>query len=411
MIADDSQTAFDPHKTPPLRIVLVGGGHSHVGVLRDFGMSPVRGVQLTLISREARSPYSGMLPGYVAGQWDYDSAHIDLARLAAFAGAQLIIAVAVGIDRNVRELRLDNGESLGYDLLAINIGATPKPVGDSADAAFGIAVKPIGDFNLRWLALLERARQHAGTLRIAVIGGGAGGVELALAMHRRLNDERRASGWGAGGFEMCLLTASDDILPSHDRCVRQRLRNVLAERGIAVRVSTAVSGASAEGVHTADGGFHPADEVVWATHAGGAAWLRETGLALDSKDCIRVRETLQSESDPRIFASGDVATMTGHSLEKSGVVAVRQGPVLARNLRRASEGDDLLPYVPQRRWLALIGTADGRAVASRGRFCAAGRWVWWWKNWLDRRFMERFSRLPATADMTQTAGMKHNRGA
>lgn len=380
---------------PVLRdIVLVGGGHSHVGVLRDFAMRPVPGVRISLICTDAHTPYSGMLPGYVAGHYGYDEVHIDLDRLAVFAGARFICAEVTGIDRQGRRLLLRDRPSMPYDLVSINIGSTPQVGKVPGALAHAVAVKPIFQFNQRWLALLERVRQHDGPLTIAVVGGGAGGVELTLAMLYRLRKVLQGLGRDPQQLAFHLFTADSTILATHNASVQQRYSDVLRRRGVQVHESAPVQAVQASGLQTGDGQWFDADEIVWVTQAGGAAWLQATGLALDERGFIRVNDFLQSVTDTRIFAAGDVASMERHRLEKAGVFAVRMAKPLARNLRLALAGQPLLAYRPQRHWLALISTGDRYAVASRGRLSFAGAWVWRWKDWIDRRFMRRFAEFP-----------------
>ena len=384
---------------PVLRdIVLVGGGHSHVGVIKRFGMQPVPGVRLTVICRDTHTPYSGMLPGYIAGHYSYDEVHIDLRRLAQFAGARFFSGEVTGIDRAARKVLCRNRPPVPYDQLSINIGSTPY-LGNVAGAAeHAVPVKPIFQFNLRWLALLERVRtpqsNTGGKTRIGVVGAGAGGVELTLAMQFRLRNELRALGRNPDELEFHLFDGGAHILPTHNAWVRSAFARALVERGVQVHCGSAVSQVAAGRLTTANGSAFEIDEIMWVTRAGGAAWLRETGLALDREGFIEVQDTLQTVTDPDIFAAGDIASMVNHPLEKAGVFAVRMGPPLADNLRRAVEGRTLTPYHPQRRWLALISTGDKFAVASRGILGFKGDLVWRWKDWIDRRFMTKFSDLP-----------------
>jgi selenide,water dikinase len=381
---------------PVLRdIVLVGGGHSHVGVLRHFGMHPLPGVRLTLICRDTHTPYSGMLPGYIAGHYSYDEVHIDLRRLARFAGARFFRDEAVGLDRGAGRVLCRDRPPVPYDQLSFNIGSAPQTSQVAGAARHAVPVKPINGFDGRWRLLLDRVRKHAGATRIAVVGGGAGGVELTLAMQYRLRNELRASGRNPDDLSFHLLTRDADILPTHNFRVRRAFGRVLARRGVVVHRGAEVVEVSAARVRTACGEEVEADEMVWVTRAGGAPWLRDTGLQLDADGCIRVTDSLQTVTDPRVFAAGDIASMEGSPLEKAGVFAVRQGPTLAENLRRAVEHRPLKPYRPQRRWLALISTGDQCAVASRGALGVEGAWVWRWKDWIDRRFMARFNGLPA----------------
>ena len=379
---------------PILRdIVLVGGGHSHVGVLKSFGMKPVPGVRLTLICTDMHTPYSGMLPGYVAGHYDYDEVHIDLSRLAVFAGARLYRDEVTGLDRANRKVICRSRPPVPYDQLSINIGSTPqlRPVPGASEHA--VAVKPIQRFNDRWLALVDRVRQRAGKLTVAVVGAGAGGVELLLAMQFRLRNELRTLDRNPDDLHFHLFTDQPDILPTHNAGVRKRFDAVLAHRSVVVHRNARVSQVFANRLQTASGDSLAADEIIWVTSAGGAPWLVDTGLALDADGFINVTDTLQTVTDPNIFAAGDIASMINYKLEKAGVFAVRQGVPLTENLRRAVEGAPLLPYHPQRTWLALISTGDKYAVASRGWLDFAGEAVWQWKDWIDRRFMTKFQHL------------------
>ena len=395
-------------QSPVLRdIVLIGGGHSHVGVLRNFGMRPVPGVRLTVICRDTMTPYSGMLPGYIAGHYTFDDVHIDLRRLAQFAGARYFRDTVTGIDRAAKRVLCRGRPPIPYDFVSINTGSTPSMASVPGAAEHAVPVKPIFEFNQRWLALLERVRRHPGRTRIAVVGAGAGGVELLLAMQYRLRRELLALGRAPDELEFHLFNSARDILPTHNAWVRSTFERVLAERGVSVHREAGVAQVDAGRLRTHAGATFDFDEIVWVTRARGAAWLADTGLALDDDGCVRIRDTLQSETDPLVFAAGDVSSMTGRELEKAGVFAVRMGPPLAANLRHAVAGEALEAYRPQRRWLALISTGDRAAVASRGFVGFRGEWVWRWKDWIDRRFMRRFAEFPSMTSGTPPAAA-HN---
>ncbi len=374
-------------------IVLIGGGHSHVVVLRMFAMRPLPGVRLTLICTDTDTPYSGMLPGYIAGHYSFDEVHIDLRRLAGFAGARYYRDEVVGIDRSERQVLCRNRPPVSYDAVSINIGSTPQLARVPGAVEHAVPVKPIRRFNERWLALFERVRAHAGTTTIAVVGAGAAGVELTLAMQYRLRNELKAVGRDPDELHFHLFSADPEILPTHNAAVRRAFESVLAARGVSMRCNAEVTRVAAGHLEVRDGTRLAANEIVWVTQAGGAAWLRDTGLALDDAGFIRVTETLQSETDPLVFAAGDCAAMNGHPLEKAGVFAVRMGPPLAENLRSIITHEEPSRYRPQSRWLALISTGDRHAIASRGWLYARGDWIWRWKDWIDRRFMRKFCDL------------------
>lgn len=384
---------------PVLRdIVLVGGGHSHVGVIKRFGMKPIPGVRLTVICRDTHTPYSGMLPGYIAGHYDFDDVHIDLRKLAEFAGARFYSDEVTGINRAGKTALCANRPPVAYDQLSINIGSTPQVnlVPGASDHA--VPVKPINQFNDRWLALLDRVRNATGALRIAIVGAGAGGVELTLAMQFRLRNELQAMSRNPDDLQFDLFSDSAQILPTHNERVRASYEQILRTRGVNVHLNDAVTRVENGLLTTRRGDTHRADEIVWVTQAGGASWLASTGLELDDKGFIRVRDTLQTVTDPDIYAAGDVAAMVNYPLEKAGVFAVRQGRPLANNLRRAVQGKAPRAYHPQKYWLALISTGNRYAVASRGPLSFQGEWVWRWKDWIDRRFMQKFSQFEPMQD-------------
>lgn len=379
---------------PVLRdIVLVGGGHSHVMVLRMLGMKPIPGVRLTVICTDNDTPYSGMLPGYIAGHYSFDDVHIDLGKLCAFAGARFYQSRVTGIDRTNRKVFCDNRPPVAYDVLSINIGSTPQVSHIDGAQNHVTPVKPIGKFNDKWTGLLNRARSTDGPLTIAIVGGGAGGVELALSMQHRLTNEWTEQGKDTQKLHFHLFT-SGDLLPTHNSKVRQKFLDTLNSRGIHIHQGDKVVKVSENSLTNEQGKQFLADEIMWVTHAGGAPWLRDTGLELDKHGFIQVRDTLQSTTDDLIFAAGDISSMVNFPLEKAGVFAVRMGKPLANNLRRLIAGEALHAYQPQSTWLALISTGNKYAVASKGKLGFWGSWVWAWKDWIDQRFMAKFRDLP-----------------
>ena len=383
---------------PILRdIVLIGGGHSHVGVLRRLAMRPVPGVRVTLICSDTDTPYSGMLPGYVAGHYRYDDVHIDLRRLAQFAGARYLHDTVVGIDRAARTVCCRDTPPQPYDVASINIGSTPRIDQVPGAAEHAVPVKPIRQFNQRWLALLERVRALAAIsprpVTLAVVGGGAGGVEMVLAMQYRLQREVQALGRDPAQVQFHLFHSGARLLDTHNRIVQGLYRRTLHARGVHLHLNARVRHLGANRLLASNGLALEVDEVLWVTQAAGAAWLGDTGLALDAHGFIQVNDCLQTVTDPLLFAAGDVASMMSRPLEKAGVFAVRMGLPLADNLVRAVHGQALVPYRPQRHWLSLISTGDRAAVASRGPVGFSGRWVWRWKDHIDRSFMRRFQDL------------------
>jgi selenide,water dikinase len=372
------------------RLVLCGGGHSHLEVLRRFGLAREPRVELVLVSPNRWTPYSGMLPGLVAGHYAFEDVHIDLERLARFARARFLPTVIAALDPAARAVTLGDGTRLEFDLASLDIGSTRATAGVPGANDHAVGVKPVEAFLRAWSGAVERAR--AGALRRAlVVGGGAAGIELLLAMQYRIAREagRRDT------VEWRLLTDVDALLPMHNARVRAIFRRLLAEREVEVHLASPVVRVE-PGVAFAAGGFRVAgDLIVWATGAAASPRLAGAGLAVDARGFVAVDETLRSVSHPHVFAAGDCATMVGHPRPKSGVYAVRQGPPLAANLRNALAGRPLERHAPQARALALISAGDHYAVASRGGWALEGGWVWRWKDRIDRRFVRRYAGLPA----------------
>jgi selenide,water dikinase len=359
-------------------IVLVGAGHAHVQVMRAFGMHPLQGSRITIVTDRLESPYSGMLPGCIAGDFPPGAMLIDIARLARATGCRLVRAEATGIDRAGRRLLLADRPPLAYDLLSFDVGITPDLAGIEGAAEHAIPVKPIAGF-LRRLQRLEASLGQA-PRRVAVIGGGPAGIELAFAFRDRWRDAN------------VTLLAGGGLAPSLPGSALSRIRRALTARGIDLVEQDPAERVAPDGVRLAGGRVVAADAIFASTAAKPAAWLTATDLPKADNGGIAIRPTLQALDDDRVFAAGDCATMPTDPRPRAGVFAVRQGPVLARNLRAAAEGERLEAYRPQKRYLAILRTARDEAIATRDWLPAVeGRWVRRWKDRIDQAFMERFA--------------------
>ncbi len=376
-------------------LVLVGGGHAQVYVLDAFARRPMPGVRLTLIARDVETPYSGMLPGFIAGHYTAAQCHIDLAPLAARAGARLVHDEATGLDRTRQCVLCRNGPPIPYDVVSLDIGSTPALKAVAGAEEFATPVKPVSSLRARWAAILARAGGETRPMRFVTVGGGAAGVEVTLAMRHRLRRLAREGGRDPDAFSFAVVTKGE-LLGDLNASVRRRFRGVLSKRGVTYVENDGVREVEAGRIVCASGRHFDYDELIWVTEAGGAPWLAETRLDLDPAGFVIVDATLRSVTDPRIFAAGDVATNRDHPRPKAGVFAVRQGPPLAENLRRVLTGAVPLPFTPQEKFLSLITTGDKYAIASRGSWAAEGRLVWWLKDQIDRRWMQQWQRPPGT---------------
>lgn len=359
-------------------LVLLGGGHAHALVLRAWAMDPLPGARLTLVDPAPVTAYTGMLPGFVAGHYARHEIMIDLARLAAAAGARRIAARAQGLDLAAREVILSTGERLPYDILSIDTGAGSAPPDLPGFAAHGLAVKPFGTFADRWDGFAaDRAA------RVGVIGGGAGGIEIALAAAHRL---------GPGRVSLIERGALAAALPP---AARHRLKEALGRSGTEVLTGIAPAAVTEAGVDLADGRRVEAALVLGVAGAQPPGWLAETGLAL-SGGFLAVDAMLRT-SDPAVFAAGDCASLTVTPRPRAGVYAVRAAPVLQANLRAALAGGPLRRFRPQRDHLKLIATGPRHAVAEKAGLALAGAWLWRLKDRIDRAFIARLTDLPAMA--------------
>lgn len=368
-------------------LVLVGGGHSHVLLLRMLGMNPIPGLRVILISPETSSPYSGMLPGLIAGHYTVDEVYIDLLPLCRFAGVTFIQDRVTSIDPVAQTVTCTSRSNIRYDVLSLDIGITPSldSLPSSADV---IPVKPIGEFLDRWQSFLDRFNSGKIT-DIGFVGAGAGGVELCLAVEHHLRPH------GAGHqFRLHLFTDTKVILPEFNLPVRDRFQKIFVDRGITVHREFAARDFDDGELVSTEGRRVGLDEVFWVTRAAPQSWLAECGLPVDGEGFVAVADTLQSTGFDNIFAAGDCAAMVNHPRPKAGVFAVRQGKPLFTNVRRVLLGQKPRSFSPQKRFLALISTGGKNAVASRNGLSLAGGWVWRWKNWIDKRFMRKFSDLP-----------------
>ena len=476
-----------PARAAVREVVLVGGGHAHVAVVKSFAMTPLpppppptttttmatignfmrrsantntnaggNAVRVTLVSRDVTTPYSGMLPGFVAGHYTLEECHIDLRRLVqrlgmmmndaspmsampnasmhADGGTQppmsirLVHAECIGIDTERREVLLAGGRpAIRYDVLSVDVGITPAMLGASTSMHSNtvVAVKPIDSFCARWESLVTRFRESGGSgLRVAVVGGGAGGVELALAMHHRLTVIAQEMAADASKDDMAAriefaLFTRHEIMHTHGERARRIMRRIFGERGIVLHENATVADIDAErkellvtptesrdekyadsaldgDIHDKEASEHDVmrfafDECVWCTDARAASWIAASGLACESNTgCILINESLQSVSNQEVFAAGDCSHCPQHPRPKAGVFAVRAGMPLAENLRRYLSGRPLLPFTPQSTFLGLISTGNKYAVATKAGFAFEGSWMWYWKDYIDRTWMAQY---------------------
>lgn len=364
------------------RLLLIGGGQAHAFVLRALAANPRRDVEVVLVTPSEHLIYSGMLPGWVAGHYTLPELTIPLAPLVQAAGVAMLQRRVVGLDLLQKSVLTDRDEWVEFDLLSIASG--PAVDFDAIPGArdHALPIRPLDNFVEGWHRIHSHALVTDQPLRLTVIGAGAGGVELALAMKHRLRAFRDQ-------VRVQLVTGDSPILPGHSTRARALLRKTLLARGVRL-VEGCVRRLERDTALLEDGAALPSEAALLVTGAAAPAWPAEAGLATDERGFIAVGPTLQSTSHPFVFAAGDVATFIDAPRPKSGVYAVRAGPPLARNLLAMLDGRPLTPYHPQRRALYLMATGPQHAVASWGPVAVGGEWAWRWKDRIDRAYIAKF---------------------
>ena len=364
-------------------LVLIGGGHTHALLLRMWAMKPLPGVRLTLINPHPVAPYTGMLPGLIAGHYGREHILIDLVRLARFAGARLILDRATGLDREARVVVLANRPPLPYDLASLDIGITSDLPELPGFAEHAFSAKPLGAYAKAWADFVARALPAP---KVVIIGGGVGGVELAMASAHRL----RKAGTNPG---VTLVDRGPVLLPLLSAQSRARLTAALDVQGVTVLSSASPACAEPGQVVLADGRVLQSDFTLTVAGSRPYSWLQDAGLDLH-EGYVSVDATLRS-SDPLIFAAGDCAHLSHAPRPKAGVYGVRAAPVLLANLRASLTGQPLRRFQPQKDYLKLISLGDKTALADKWGLRVGGHWLWRLKDRIDAKFMAKFTDYPA----------------
>jgi selenide, water dikinase len=373
------------------RLLLAGLGHAHLFVLEALVRGRLPRVRPVLVCPEDAYYYSGMVSGVVAGCYPREAACLRPAALAYAAGAEWVRASVARVDASAGRVELDGGQTLEYDLLSLSVGSRLKADELRGSGEHGVPVKPFH----RVLGVAQEVSAALRRLsadrpaRIVVVGGGAGGFEVGICLDAALAREH-----GRGRYRMVILEGGDTVLAEHPERVRARGRAHLRERGIEVRTGCRVVEARPGEVVAEDGATVPHDVLVWGTGPRAPELFRDSRLPTDDEGYLRVRATLRVDGQPRVFGAGDCVAIGGRPwVPKAGVYAVREGGVLARNLAAQLRGEPLEEYAPQRHWLSLMNTGDGRGLLSYRGLAAHNRLVWRLKDRIDRHFVHRFQRL------------------
>ena len=373
------------------RLVLLGGGHAHIEVLRVFAALPLAGTEIILVTPSSRLVFTGMVPGVIAGHYALADSAIDLAALVRAANATMLLTTATRVHPSEREVVCSDGTTLSYDALSMDVGSVPV-IGEAIGVEHhAVLVRPMEALVRGWVDVRARAREgKVGS--ITIVGAGAGGVELALAMDHGMRRELK------GDTPHVRIIADTRVpVPELPEGARLRLRKRLARRNIGVHVSSAVKEVGERFVRLQSGIEFASDATFWVTGAGAQPWIRESGLATDERGFLLTNDFLQSVTYREIFGVGDCAAQEHRPLPKAGVFAVRAAPRLASNLRAVLSDAPLERHVTSPRHMTLISTGGKYAVGVWNGHSWQGYWAWLWKDAIDRGFVGRYRVASATA--------------
>jgi selenide,water dikinase len=395
---------MNPSAPAPIekRVVLVGAGNAHLVFVKRFGMKPVPGVAVTLINEAAVIPYSAMVPAYIGGDYSWDEITIDLVRLCQSVGVRLLADRVIKIDPTTRTVHFAARPLLTYDVLSLGIGSLPARPQNQPGTESSLTMRPMRQFLQEIDEIGKSLEQSPRPFHLAVVGGGASGCELALAIHKRLG--------ARPGFRISLWQANERLLPHFPERVAEEFKEVFAQRGIQYQAGARVASDERGALVLENGQAIPRDAILWATQGAPFALLRESGLPVDASGFLRVQETLQSVGLSEVFGTGDCVALDAYpDLPRNGVHAVRQGAVLFDNVISCLREQPLRPFQPQRYCLVLLNTADSQAVLSYGPWTWKSRWARRLKNRIDRKWIDKFTRLnsmPSPGEASESYTMR-----
>ncbi|MEO7741925.1 MAG: FAD-dependent oxidoreductase [Usitatibacter sp.] len=370
------------------RLVLLGGGHAHVEVLRTLALLPHPRWEVTLVSPTPSLTYSGMVPGHVAGHYKLGDCIVDLEKLCERAHANLLLTSATLVSPGADEVICADATVLRYEVLSVNVGGVPYTGAAQGVGRHAFVLRPLENAIAAWNDVRVRANDGRMSV-VTVVGSGPAAIELALAMDYRFRRDLHEA-----APHVRVLGDAPVLAPSLPGRARAALQGRMRLAGVEAHVDSLVAEVGPDYLRLKSGLEFATDAVFWVTGVAAPAWIRQSGFATDDRSFMLVNDSLQSLSHPGVFGAGDCVNQLGHSLPKAGVFAVRSGPVLAANLMAALEGGPLTPHVPKARHLAIVSAGDKYAVAAWGGFSASGEWVWRWKDRIDRRFIARYRVVP-----------------
>jgi NADH dehydrogenase FAD-containing subunit len=358
------------------QLLLVGAGHAHLHVLKQLGETSLPDTEVTLLAPSRYQYYSGMFSGCAEGLYTLDDMRINIEPLADQSGTQWIKGAAISVDPERKVILTDKGKLQGYDMVSFDIGSLTQGTDIPGVVEHANTVKP----NYRMADVIEKAR-HAD--RLVVVGGGAGGVEMSLSLQSWRVKNRKSS-------SISLISAGE-LLQGRGRKAAKKAASLLNKSGVDLYSGDSVKKVMQGKLVTKTNRILPFDTLLWLTGAKPQKLFINGNLPVDEKGYLLVEDTLQVKRYPSIFAAGDCATLSEYpNMEKSGVHAVRQAPVLWENLKGFLGDGNGEKYVPPPSTLSILSTGNKTGLFLYKGKAFYGKWVWKMKNRIDRRFMKQY---------------------
>jgi selenide,water dikinase len=373
-------------RLPSRDVVLIGAGHTNMHVVRMWRMQPIPDARLTLISPFSRATYSGMLPGTLAGLYTPEEMEIDLYRFATPSGVRVVIGEAIGLDPDKRRVLFQDRPPLRFDVASVGVGSMPLQSDRWPDCDAFLPIKPMATFRTRFNQRLEQLSAKSDSsepIRIVVVGAGAAGVEVTMCLEAYLREQSVSAAFTVVDSGATVLKGN---LPGTIKGVTAEMQR----RNIDLRFGARVEDVRADSLHLSTGDTLSADIIIWVTGAAAPPLIGAIPLPRADDGFLAVGSTLQTTADAPVFAVGDSASLIDNPVRKSGVYAVREGPILWDNLQRFLSNRPLVSYDPQKGFNSMLADGEGGAFVDYKGVAAHGKWVWRLKDRIDRKFMRMY---------------------
>ncbi len=361
------------------RILLLGGGHANIQVLHGLASLDASEIQVTLISDSRFSPYSGMIPSFMAGVYKANQLHFDLESICHRYGFQFVEAKVTRIEASQNKVETSNGQIFEYDICSINLGIQPQEILGHPEDMSIVYLKPISKLIEKW----EKIKTSEQEIKdITVIGGGAGAFEIAVACRRFFSRADQ---------KIRMITGSHLLLAEHSKLTRQWARQSLSKLRIDLVEGKRVEKIEDTQLVLNDGTSIKQQICFIGITAKAPSLFRDSNLPRDEQGFVLVDAKLRVQSFENIFAAGDCCHFAPKNLPKAGVYAVRQGPILLQNIQALlNEKLSMVDYKPQKNFLTILVSGENQGIASYANFAVRGRLAWILKNRIDLKFMTRF---------------------